>query len=250
MAASFLEAVFGAAPKVAQYKPVDFTKEQLRATEGNIENFPEFARLGDLYSKYLSNNIEKLLPGYGETLKSGQKITQSLLDASAPLLRGEIPQDVKDQVMRSSAYQSLSGGFSGSQMAHALTARDLGLTSLNLKDKGAQLALAGGNSAQQWSKLAGELMFNPSSMFVTPQQRAELDYKNNIAKQATKQFQYNVDAAPNPVAKGISDTIINLVGAYLGAGKGGSGGTAANYNTTGSYNFNYGADVNSGGKGY
>jgi hypothetical protein len=44
-------------------------------------------------------------------------------------------------------------------------------------------------------------------------------------KQATQQFGYNVAALPNPAAAGISGTIMNLLGAYLGHGMGGGGGS-------------------------
>lgn len=68
---------------------------------------------------------------------------------------------------------------------------------------------------------------NPASQFVSPQQRAQLDMQNRLYQQATQQLGYNVAAAPNPVAKGLSDIVEQLTAAYLGsAGGGGARGAA------------------------
>lgn len=219
--ANFLELVFGQKPKTAPFTPTNLTDEQRKALEGNIANFPQFTELGDLYHDYLSSRFEKDLPGYADILKKGASTTTQMLDQGASMLRGEIPQDVLDQVYRSSAFKSFMGGFGGSQMASGRTARDLGLTSLDLIGRGANLASQGGNAAQLWTKLAGGTTLDPSSMFTTPAQQAAITQRNNEMQQQTLQNQFNVDASPDPVAKGISDTIMSLVGAYLGGGMGG-----------------------------
>lgn len=227
---------------MARFKPFDYGAEQQKGIGANVEAFPQIKALGDLYQSYLTDEMNTLLPGFSDILKSGATTTQEMLAAAEPLLRGEIPQDVRDQVQRSSAYQSLSGGYAGSQMAHSLTARDLGLTSLDLMGRGASLAGQGGNAAQRWAQLAKGEMLDPSSMFVTPQQTAAFDLENRILEQQSKQFQYNVDAAPDPVAAGISNTIMSLVGAYLGGGMGGGkGGQAGVAQYDQSNTFNMGA---------
>ncbi len=223
--------VFGEKPDVAPYIPTDFGVEQQRALTEDIGAFPDITQLGDLYQQYMLADLNKVMPGFSDLLASGTADAAAIEASALPLIKGEIPQDVKDQVMRSSAFQALQGGFQGSPMAGALTARDLGLTSLNLMNQGANLAQAGGNAAQRWAGLAEGTMLNPSSMLITPQQQAALTMQNNLYKQQTQQLQNNLNAAPDPVAKGISDTIINLVGAYLGKG-GGGGGTAPNYSPT------------------
>lgn len=220
-----LDSIFGKKPKVAKFKPLDYGAEQQKGIGANINAFPQIKQLGNLYQSYLSDQMNQILPGFSNILKTGASTTQEMLDASAPLLKGEIPQDVQDQIQRSSAYQSLSGGYAGSQMSHNLTARDLGLTSLDLMGRGASLAGQGGNAAQRWASLAKGETLDPSSMFTTPQQTAAFDLENRILKQQSQQFGYNVDAAPNPALAGISNTISSLVGAYLGStGFGGLGG--------------------------
>jgi len=60
-----------------------------------------------------------------------------LEQSNAPLLRGEIPQDVQDQLRRKSSETMQQSGISG-QKAEARTARDFGLTSLQVKEMGMQ----------------------------------------------------------------------------------------------------------------
>src|SRR5205823_3488826 len=133
------------------------------------------------------------------------------------------------QIQRSTAYQSLSAGTAGSPLSRGLTARDLGLTSLNLINQGSNLQGQAGNAFQRWTGIAGQTNMNPSAFLVSPTQGAEWQRQENIYQQQTKQRRYNVAAEPDPVAKGVSDTLINLLGAYLGKGMGGGGGTASQY---------------------
>lgn len=228
---SILSPVFGSKPQVAPYVPTSLTEEQQNAISANITSFPDISKLGQQYQDYLVGEYQKLLPGFSDILKSGGQTTQEMLDQSASLLKGEIPQDVQDQIQRSTAYQSLGAGISGSPMARALTARDLGTTSLNLINQGANLQAQAGNAFQRWTGIAGQTIMNPSSSMITPQQQYAAQLQNRLYKQQSQQYKYNIEAAPDPVAKGISDTIINLVGAYLGKG-GGGGGTAPNYSAT------------------
>lgn len=192
----------------------------------------------------MASEIDKSIPGYADILKEGGATTKKMLDQAGSFLSGEIPQDVQDQVYRSSAYKSFAGGYGGSQMSGGLAARNLGLTSLDLISRGANLASQGGNAAQLWSHLAGQQTFDPSSMFVTPGQQAAITARNNEMTQATQQFKYNVEAAPDPVASGISNTIMSLVGSYLGGGLGGGGGGAAQGGKT-SFPLSSGANFSS-----
>lgn len=106
-------------------------------------------------SKQALGNQQRLLPGANTLTRdeatARQSLVNDLLEQSFPgftanrntalgstgdLLQGNIPQDVSDQLQRSAAARSLGGGYGGSGMHRNLVARDLGLTSLNLKDKG------------------------------------------------------------------------------------------------------------------
>lgn len=95
----------------------------------------------------------------------------------------------------------------------------------------------GGNSAQRWAQLARGGIMDPSSQLSTPGQVSQFDLENKILKQQSKQYAFNVAAAPDPVASGISNTIMSLLGAYLGGGMGGGGGQAgvAQYDSSNSF---------------
>lgn len=240
---AFTSDVFGDRPKVAIFKPINYGQEQTKAIGENISAFPQISQLGDLYKSYLTDQMNQLIPGYSSILAQGGKDTSLELSQAESLLKGEIPQDVQDQVLRNDAYGSLMGGFAGSGMSRNLTARDLGLTSLGLMQQGANLAAQGGSAAQRWAGLASADVMNPATFFVNPQQQANFDLQNRVLHQQSLQNRYNVAAAPDPTAKGVSDTIINLIGAYLGAGKGGGGGVAAQGTTPyASTNYNYSMD--------
>lgn len=221
--ANILEDVFGSTPDVAPYVPTELGPEQLKAIQENISAFPDIQQLGSLYENYMLDQFGAAGFPLQGILAGGEDMVKSMEQIGQQFLHGEIPQDVQDQIRRQDALTSmLSGGPGG---AAGLTARDLGLTSLNLIGQGAQLTGQAGNAAQQWAGLASGLIMSPSGMMVTPQQQAQMTMQNNLYRQATQQLRNNLSAAPNPVAAGISGTIMNLIGAYLGAGKGGSGGS-------------------------
>jgi hypothetical protein len=195
--------VFGTKPKVAPFVPVDLSDETGTALAGNLEN-------ADSITKFLNT----IVPGFSDILGTG-------LDNTLSELRGEIPQDVQDEVYRSSAFKSLMGGFGGTGMGKALAARDFGLTSLNMTQ-------LGNNSAQLWTKLAEEAY---SPWLVGTSEQAAATAANNAGKQATDQFQFNVDAAPDPGALGtfnldaaLGQQMLSFGMASAGGAMGGGGG--------------------------
>lgn len=184
--------VFGTKPKVAGYTETDLTTEAGRAARGNLENMPDIMAL-----------LEKILPGYGEMLKQGGTNTLSLL-------RGELPEDVQSAVKRNAAFKSLMGGYGGSDMSRALEARDFGRTSLDLMQMGE-------NSAQKWM---GMSQGSVKPFMVTAPDQIEGTFRNNLYRQATEQFQYNVDAAPDPGAAGLFNLRVALGSQAMGMGMG------------------------------
>lgn len=77
----------------------------------------------------LQSLLNQALPGYQQMVNTSATNTQSLL-------QGQIPQDVQDLISRNTAQTAMSGGFAGTGAAKSLTARDLGLTSLQLQQTG------------------------------------------------------------------------------------------------------------------
>ena len=227
--ASFLDSIFGGKPDVAPYVPTDLGASELQAIMDNIDAWPQIENLGNLYENYMLNSFDEAGLDLGSILKQGGVETQAELSAADPLLHGKIPQDVLDQIQRSSAYTSLRAGTSGSPMANALTARDLGLTSLDLINQGAGLVGSAGNAARTFGGLASGLIMSPSGMMVTPQEQAALTMSNNLYTQATRQLQNNINAAPDPALQALNQWIEQVGGtilsSYAGGGMRGSGGS-------------------------
>lgn len=194
------EAIFGRKPQVADYKKVDAGEEASKAVKSNLANI---SGIQDL--------LERILPGYKDiNAREGQNILS--------LLRGEIPSDVQDTVRRSSAFRALTGGYSGSPMSRALTARDFGRTSLDLMERG-------GNASQRWMQSTQNSV---SPFIVTAPMQTEISGRNNLYDQATRQHQFNIDAAPEPAAAGKFNlqTALGMTAASFGLGSltGGMGG--------------------------
>lgn len=226
----FLGEVFGSKPQIAPYIPTDFSVEQLKAIEEDISAFPQFEQLGSQYYDYMLGMFNKAIPGFSNILDQGGKLTQEMQSTAATELAGKIPQDVADQVFRSSAFKSLESGTAGSPMGNALAPRQLGLTSLDLIQQGGQLDQAAGNAAQRWAGLASGLMLNPAGFLVSPQQQAELTMQNNLYRQATQQRQFNVNAQPNPALQALNQWVEQIGGAVIGSYLGAKPGT--NYKTS------------------
>lgn len=213
--------VFGTKPDVAPFVPVNLSDETGKAVAADLANLPDISAL-----------LDKVIPGFSDLLAQGTANTASEL-------RGELPADVAAQVQRSSAYRALQGGYAGTGMSHALAARDLGRTSLDLTQ-------LGNNSAQLWSNLA-EQAYSPFT--ISTGQQAGTTAANNAGTQANKQFQFNVNAAPDPGALGTFNVDAALgqqllsfglgaAGGAIGGGGGGGGGGSAQAPT--GYNYNSG----------
>lgn len=214
------KAVFGSKPGVAEFTETDLGAESKKAAAANTRNLPEIESL-----------LEKIMPGWKSMVGQGSKNAQSML-------RGEIPDDVQGLLRRNAAYKAFSGGYGGSGMSKALTARDFGLTSLDLMNKGE-------NSAMRWMGAARESV---APWMVTGPAQAQQTERNNLYKQAVEQFKFNVLAAPSPEAAGKFNTIStigSLAASFglssMGGAMGGKAGTAAGSAASGaSYGGNLG----------
>lgn len=197
------------------YRPVDVTKVQKEAIAGNLAALPTAAELTTktniLNQKEVQRMLEVAFPGAAESLQTN----------ISSMLRGEVPADVTANIMRASAGRALGGGFAGSGLYHNLSARDLGLTSLEVQTQGINQMIA----------TAPFLMGNPmsvQSMFMTPQQRLD-----NAMRQADTQLQLGVMQEQARVnARGlnavIGETLMATGGAMAGAGFGGAMDALAN----------------------
>jgi len=122
--------------------------------------------------------LNQLYPGLTSQLGQVSSIANSYL-------KGQIPADVQSQIQRATAQQSLQGGFTGTGMSGALTARDLGLTSMNLQQTGMGIMSQGVNMAK--GMIPGyinpaQLMFSPSQLM---QRSDQANYFNTQTKNQT-----------------------------------------------------------------
>jgi hypothetical protein len=140
------------------------TKEELSRLQSQIAavpvprwNLARDIRDAERVTKYNVNQLEQIFPGAKTQREIASQATESYL-------RGEIPKDVQDQIMRSVAELGGAGfaptttqagaGPSGFQSAQGLLSRQLGLTSLDMQTMGQNLA-------RGWQSLAGAFIESP-----------------------------------------------------------------------------------------
>jgi hypothetical protein len=202
----------GKKPKVPELKPIDFAKEQQQAIQQNIaslEPATELARKTTAAEQsQLETQLRRAIPGYDQLVsQAGQNIAASL--------RGEISPEVSAQVQRSTAGRALSGGFgAGSGFGRALTARDLGLTGMQIQNQGLAQAQ---NFIQQQRAFGMVQPFSVSSMFITPAQRIGAIQEQQSRMYGRDLTAAQVAAAPSPMQQAAQTALTNFGGVAGGA---------------------------------
>jgi hypothetical protein len=219
----------GSKPKVPAFKPIDFEAEQKQAIQQNIAALQPATELAQKTTaaeqSQLEAQLRRAIPGYDQLI---QQASQNIGAA----LRGQVSPEASAQVQRSTAGRALSGGFgAGSGFGRALTARDLGLTAMQLQNQGLAQAQ---NFIQQQRAFGMVQPFSVSSMFITPSQRI-----NALAQQNQQQYNRDLQAAqvaamPDPTMAAIGGAISSAGGfaggAYTQRGLSGMGGVRSSYN--------------------
>lgn len=212
---------FGDKPKVPPFVPVNPSEEQLKAIKGNLAALPGAQDLAGQVNTFNQSELERMLalslPGFANIKgRIGENI--------GSMVSGEIPTDVSDAVHRNSAVKALYGGFGGSGAARNLTARDLGLTSLSLTEKGM-------DSASRWLSTTTAPRFDVSSMFIGPQTRIQTEMFNSTNGFDRNWLAAQVKAAPDPFMRALGQAfiqdesaIMSAAGSAAGASGGGGGG--------------------------
>lgn len=160
--------------------------------------------------------LEKFQPGAEALRKRSVDQLNQAMGITDEYLRGEIPQDVREQTMRDIAEfggagfnPATAGRAGGFQAAQALVPRQFGLTSLDLQRTGLAAIPTVQGTAQNWQQLASAFTANPIAV-------GELQYRFqmgaaevNMAK-ATGVYNANKEniaasyAAQQAVGQGIS----------------------------------------------
>jgi len=210
---SLLGGLFGGKkPKVPELKPIDFAKEQQQAIQQNIASLESATDLAKRTTaaeqSQLETQLRRAIPGYDQLVsQAGQNIAASL--------RGEISPEVSAQVQRSTAGRALSGGFgAGSGFGRALTARDLGLTGMQIQNQGLAQAQ---NFIQQQRAFGMVQPFSVSSMFITPAQRIGAIQEQQSRMYGRDLTAAQVAAAPSPMQQAAQTALTNFGGVAGGA---------------------------------
>jgi len=207
-----------------------------------LKDLPQYRQAANKATAARLAEIERVMPGATAQRRQASDITASWM-------RGELPQDVQEQTMRSIAeyggagFNPATAGRSGGfQMAQGMVPRQFGLQSTQLQEKGVSTAMG-------WQQLADSFAYDPfeTAGFVGPsqaygQQKAaaeQYDAKVNAANQASKTNQIigavgtavAIGAAPftGGASLGLLGTTLPMMGggsAGGGAGGGGGGGAA------------------------
>ena len=214
-------------PEIPKVKEVLAGVEQAEAVNANIQNIGQLKKLTEETNKLSLDQVMKQLRA---SIPNFDQLQKQSADVLLSQLQGQIPQDVADEVRRNTAESAVAGGFAGSGFERNLTARDLGLTSMNITNQ----AL---DSAQRFIANAKNLLpgtFDFTSMFVTPAQTMQLQQGFNdrqFARQMTKNqidFEFsNSGIWGNALVNAdefIQELAVSYVGGMAGGGMGGGGG--------------------------
>jgi hypothetical protein len=121
------DALLGQFANNPQYWNLDIPGMASQSINFGLANAPQ---INQANMQQLQTMLGQALPGYQGMVSQATGNTQSLL-------AGQVPSDVQQAIQRSSAFSTLqSGAFAGSAPTGAVTARDLGLTSLQLQGQG------------------------------------------------------------------------------------------------------------------
>jgi hypothetical protein len=210
-------------PSIPAWNTIDLGQQQTKAISENTASLPGLENLATQSNTFslqqLQSMLTSIIPGYSD-------ITAGVSKDISSMVSGQIPTDVSNQVQDNAAAKSLTGGFGGSGLSGNLTARDLGLTSLNLMGEGI-------SSAESWlstvSSIASPQMFNMSSMFVTPQQQFtdtmenqtqqfQRDYVSNL-----NDWQHSLGYAAGQDVMNTGNTLLSMFSGIMGGGSSNSG---------------------------
>jgi hypothetical protein len=249
-------------------------QQQVQGMIGEVKA-PEYnlgAMIGDAgqISNYYRQQLEAFQPGAAQQRQQATTQIGQAMDVISNYLRGDIPQDVKEQITRNVA-ESAGAGFNpatagqagGFQAAQGQMARNLGLTSLDIQRQGLAAIPSVQGTAQNWQQLARAFTAEPLDVG-----RLQLGYQTagaevglQKAKMTSDMFSniYNAQsglatqiygankeniassyAAQQAVGQGVSDIGQATSGAlsgmsYASAAQQGLGGGLANYAAMGGY---------------
>jgi hypothetical protein len=198
----FLDSIFGSKPVVPRLPEITLDQEQQNAINANKSAMPGASEFANLTEDQILSMMRTAMPRF-DAIRG--KASSNISD----FLSGKIPGDVSSAITNAGAGRALRGGYGGSEMHGDLVARDLGLTSLNLMDKGL-------SSAESWmsasEKLLAPAITNFESMFVTPGQEYSTENEQNLQQFQRSWMKNQIAALPDPGLVGVMNTVMELLG--------------------------------------
>lgn len=197
--------------EIAQTPGMDFSAasgDAVAAGNANLPGAQKFATGVNLGAQDdITAVLEKAIPGYSPMQASRSQAVQSFL-------KGEIPMDVAKAVSRGAAAHSLEGGYGGTPAGRNLEARDLGLTSLNLVDKG----LGEAGRLIQTTQLPRLMQANDILNLTAS------GVGNTRSKERTEKLDMLLGAAQAPTSSDVWAKALTDMGGQMGSSGGGAGG--------------------------
>lgn len=223
-AVSLASGLFGKkkAPAAIPTKEVNLQEEQRKALEGNLANQDQIEDLLTKANKFsqtqASDLMELAAPGYSKLSSSILKAGQEKIDNPY-----DLPEEFIANLDRLGAERGVSRGTRGQFNQYDIQ-RDIGVNMLEFGKSNFAQAL---NALTTVSGTAPRISpMSPLSMYVTPQQTAQVAAGNNANNQATAQAGANSQtAASNFNTQNLWDSLAQAAG-VLTAGGGGRTGEA------------------------
>ncbi len=148
---------------------------QGQAISSNIGNLGSLYGLGSSLNQFTAQqaptSLNLNLPNYQQNLATQSQDVMSKL-------KGQIPQDVANQLQQFGAERGVGTGSIGSPNSDAATLRALGLTSLDIQNQGMQ------QFGQQIAQTPQGAQFNPFNFLITPEQQQQAQYQANLLNAA------------------------------------------------------------------
>jgi hypothetical protein len=172
----------------------------LGSNEANEARFAGMAqRLTEADTATRMQMLDQFVPQWRTQRDTAAAINQAYM-------QGEVPRDVANKLQRDAAFMGLaSGGYQGGANIRSVTARDLGLTSLDLQQRG----MAG---AERWTGLMANLMPEQTTAAgvmatqgMTPQMALETSLQN-----AANQLQADITTSQGRMEAGYRTQDIGL----------------------------------------
>lgn len=209
----------GKKPKIPAPPTLNPDAIQMDTLRGNLKALPEIQNLTGKVNTFnigeLERALELALPG------GSSKVKQNILDQ----LEGKLSTEDTQAVIRNATAAGYGSGIQGAGIGRNLVLRDLGRSVVDTKERGFQ-------NFMNFQQANRAVLFNPSSMFLTPAQRLEAQAVNNRMTYDAALAQAGIDAQPSQgqaALSGALGSLSSIGGTFAGMslGGGGFGGGAA-----------------------